>query len=141
MTALICAFRIPGDIVPWARARTKNGVHFTAPKVRGYQTVIRDYAYEAMEKRPPFDGPCRIRIDALYPWPASWSKRKREREGVYKKSKPDADNIWKALADGLNGIAFTDDARIADARVVKLYSETPGLVVEIWALQPIEAAA
>ena len=68
---------------------------------------------------------------------------KRAREGVYKSSRPDADNIGKAVSDAIQQIVFTDDARVADARVVKLYSDAPGLVVEVWALdrEPLTEAA
>ena len=138
--ALICAFRVPGTIVPWARSRTRNGRHFTAPKVASYQGAIRAAAFDAMEGQPPFDGPCRIRIDAHFAVPASWSKCKRA-EATHHQSRPDLDNIWKAVGDALNGIAYTDDARSADARVVKWYSATPGLFVEIWRLDAERAAA
>ena len=33
---------------------------------------------------------------------------------VWKSSKPDADNLAKIVADALNGIAWGDDAQIAD---------------------------
>jgi Holliday junction resolvase RusA-like endonuclease len=132
--ALICAFHVAGGVVPWARSRTRNGHHFTAPKVASYQGAIRAAAYDSMEGRPPFDGACRVRINAHFPIPASWSKKKRA-AAAHHASKPDADNILKQM-DALNGIVFTDDSRLADVRVVKLYAETPGLFVEVWALAP-----
>ncbi|MDM0721918.1 RusA family crossover junction endodeoxyribonuclease [Clostridium perfringens] len=46
------------------------------------------------------------------------------REGLEKpKKKPDADNIGKIILDSLNGIAYKDDAYVADFRVIKEYTE------------------
>ena len=43
--------------------------------------------------------------------------------------KPDIDNIIKAVLDGLNGVAFKDDAQVVFISAQKLYSDTPRLVV------------
>lgn len=133
--SLICAFSVPGSITAMGRPRfvRKTGIAFTPPKSRDYCAVVRDFAKQAMNGTPPFDGACRVRIDARYLWPSSWSAKRRQRE-LYKASKPDFDNIAKAIADACNRIVFTDDARVADIRVVKVYSEMPGLFVEVWAL-------
>lgn len=136
---LICAFAVPGGIVPWARSRTRNGHHFTAPKVASYQGAIRAAAYQAMKGAAPFDGACRIRIDAHFQTPASWSKKRRA-AAEHHSSKPDSDNILKQM-DALNGIVFTDDARLADVRVVKRYAAAPGLFVVVWALAERGGAA
>jgi Holliday junction resolvase RusA-like endonuclease len=40
----------------------------------------------------------------------------------------------------MNGIVWTDDARVADARVVKRYGDRPELFVQVFSLQH-EAAA
>ena len=41
------------------------------------------------------------------------------------------DNVLKAAGDGLNGIVWRDDAQIASAQIIKLYSETPRLIIEV----------
>lgn len=132
-SALICTISVPGSIVPWGRARLGKGVHFTAPKVRNYQAVLRDYAHQAMAGQPPHDGACRVSMEARYPWPTTWSAKRRLREGIHKRSKPDADNLIKQL-DALSGVVFTDDARLADVRVVKIHDDAPGLTVCVWSL-------
>lgn len=130
---LICSFIVPGEITPMGRPRfvRKTGIAFTPPKSRSYQAVLRDYAKQAMSGQAPFDGPCRVHIVAWYPWPSSWSKLKRGRNGNHKGSGADWDNIGKAVTDAMNAIVFTDDARVADARVQKLYADEPGLFVEV----------
>ena len=132
-TALLCSFAVPGQIVPWARSRTGNGHHFTAPKVASYQGALRAAAFDAMQGREPFDGPCRIRIDAVFAVPASWSAKRKAAASSHA-GRPDWDNVGKAVSDSLNGIVWTDDARVADARVVKTYGTSPGLFVEVWSL-------
>ena len=38
--------------------------------------------------------------------------------------KPDADNIAKIICDALNGIAYQDDAAVAELSVVKKWDDT-----------------
>lgn len=45
--------------------------------------------------------------------------------------KPDLDNVIKAIADSLNGIAYKDDAQIVEIESKKFYSETPRVEVTI----------
>lgn len=56
----------------------------------------------------------------------SYSKKRVQaiRDGLEKPTKkPDADNIAKIILDSLNGIAYKDDAYVADFRVIKEYTE------------------
>lgn len=53
----------------------------------------------------------------------------KRRPSPYKK--PDSDNIAKVVADALNGIAYDDDAQIADLTVIKRYTEDPCVKVTI----------
>lgn len=39
--------------------------------------------------------------------------------------KPDADNIAKAVLDGLNGVAFVDDSQVVRLTIYKKYGLTP----------------
>lgn len=45
--------------------------------------------------------------------------------------KPDADNIAKAVLDGLNGVAFVDDSQVTALSVYKRYSAKPSVKVVI----------
>lgn len=56
----------------------------------------------------------------------------RKLDGVEKPTKkPDADNIAKAVLDGLNGIAFVDDSQVTSLSVHKRYSYKPRVKVTI----------
>ena len=45
--------------------------------------------------------------------------------------RPDIDNLAKAILDGLNGIAYTDDNQVAELEIQKLYSDKARTEVEI----------
>jgi len=54
-------------------------------------------------------------------------------------TKPDADNVVKAVFDGLNGVLWRDDVLVVDLRVRKRYAATPCVRVEVWALdEPVQ---
>ena len=62
----------------------------------------------------------------ILPMPKSWSKKKRaEMNGKPHQSKPDKDNLEKALLDAL----FEDDAHIWDSRVTKLWGEAGQIII------------
>lgn len=50
-------------------------------------------------------------------------------------STPDGDNYAKAALDGLNKVAFLDDAQVCDLISSKRYSRNPRLVIEV---QPMD---
>jgi len=81
----------------------------------------------------PYDGAVAIEATAVFPIPTSWPKRRKE-AAHWHTSKPDADNVAKALGDGLNGVAWKDDSQVASMRVLKVYGDTPGLHVTVTAL-------
>jgi Holliday junction resolvase RusA-like endonuclease len=54
--------------------------------------------------------------------------------GKYKTLKGDIDNVVKAIADALNGLAYTDDALIAKISAEKRYSENARVEVTLYEL-------
>lgn len=44
---------------------------------------------------------------------------------------PDIDNVIKAVCDGLNGLAYKDDAQIVEVVAKKYYSDNPRVEVQI----------
>lgn len=80
----------------------------------------------------PFEGPVRLEIRATFVPPKSWSK-KRTAEALHRPhtQKFDCDNVAKALMDGLNRIAWIDDAQVSDLRVVKVWGLVEQTVVHV----------
>jgi Holliday junction resolvase RusA-like endonuclease len=65
---------------------------------------------------------------AYFAPPATWSAKKRaEHLGKLHRSKPDRDNIDKALLDGL----FAEDKGIAHGTIRKVWDATPRIEIEI----------
>lgn len=125
---------VPGRPVPWARARTRGGIHFTPRRQRDWMALFRDRAEQQMAGRPPLDRP--VRIEALFtlPIPASWSRRKRQAaaDGLVRPAgKPDLDNMLKLVTDCLRGVVYRDDALICEARTAKRYGEAPATTVRV----------
>jgi Holliday junction resolvase RusA-like endonuclease len=127
-------FIVPGEPTPWARAGGgKSVVRFTPAKQRNYMGAVKLFCSAAMKGASPLDGPIAISVNAVYAWPASWNaKRRAQPNARWKISRPDLDNCsLKLLADALNTVAWTDDARICMAILRKYYGDFPQLEVSI----------
>ena len=138
----IIILTIPGEPKGKGRPRarivhTRGGSQFVAmytpAKTRSYEGELAFFAQMAMKGRDLFDGPLAVDIEARFSVPHSWSNKKRINAlaGVLRPTgKPDLDNIMK-MVDGLNKIVWRDDSQIVDARIRKLYTDKPALVIKI----------
>ncbi len=138
-----CRFEVPG--VPRGQERNrhriatgKGGRQFVAnylPKqTRAEQAAVRLFAQQAMEGRPPLEGPIELRMTAYMPIPASWSQKKQAMALagiILPTGRPDFDNLAKSIADGIRQIAIKDDAQVVSAHLWKRYSDRPRAVVEL----------
>lgn len=125
-------FTVPGEIVPWARARSKGHIRFTPKRQRDYMAFVGSCASCAMRGRGPMAGPLFLSVVAIYPWPESWPAKKRAAPGAeWKTSRPDAGNIVKLVEDSMNLIVYQDDAQIVRCTTEKRYGDVPGLSVAV----------
>jgi len=137
-------FSVPGDPQGWARTRTGNGHHFTAPETRAYQNSIRWFA-KADHVRM-IDGPVSLCIVAHYRIPSSATKARRAAMlagDELPTKKPDIDNVAKNYLDALNGVAWKDDAQVVSLACSKRWSDEPRvevLVLPATATAAMEAA-
>lgn len=121
-------FTVPGPAPLWRRARLGGGQHFTDDLTRRDELRVGMAARAAAPRCPVPTGPIVVRIVALWPRPHArpsavpvevWRAGGR----VARPSVPDADNIAKAILDGLQveprgnaGAAYRwldDDGRVA----------------------------
>lgn len=135
------SFVIPGK--PKGKERHKTRVvqrpggksyatFYTPPQTAQYETEIAYYCnneivdYERSSKvRWIKRGQYQLAVFAYIEIPKSWPVAKTAmaaQQLIRPTCKPDWDNIGKVVSDGLNGIAWTDDARVVDARTVKRYT-------------------
>ena len=114
--------------VPKGRPRFYGNHAVTPEKTRIYEALIRDsWTYGKME------GPIIVSMKFTFEIPKSYSKKKRS-ELLYrpKTTKPDLDNLVKAVLDGLQGEAFDDDSIVCGIVATKEYGTEPkvSIVVE-----------
>lgn len=131
-------FTIPGQPQGKGRPRIgKVGQHarmFTPAKTVAYEGLVAHAAQQAMAGRPLLEGPLCVGLNLDCQVPASWSQRKQRDAlagAIRPTSKPDIDNVVKAIFDGLNGVAWRDDVQVVFLVVTKRYAEVPGVRVEV----------
>lgn len=120
-------FTIPGRLGGWQRGRrdTRKSASFTftPAKMRSDQGIVRHFANEALrasDTAVPMCGPLRMLVQTFRRPPMSWPSKKRKATH-WITGKPDFDNTLKLIADALNGIAYGDDAQIADGQHIRRY--------------------
>ena len=127
---------ISGDPVGKGRPRfvRATGRTYTPENTAKYENLVRVTFAAKYPDHVPIDTAVSLTIRAFFKIPESWPKYKKQeaRDGrTMKTSKPDLDNIIKSVCDGLNGVAWTDDARIATISAAKFYSDHPCVIVYI----------
>ena len=124
---------IPGDPVGKERPRhTRNGHTYTPEKTKAYEEKIA-WAWKQAHGEM-IDGPVEMTITAYYriPTRATLVQKEQMRSGdILPEKRPDIDNVVKSAMDGLQGVAYKDDAKVVRISAAKLYSEDPGLRVDI----------
>lgn len=139
MGVRLITFVVPGQ--PQGKGRPRvgrvgaNARLFTPAKTVAYEGLIAHAAQTAMAGRAMFEGPVAVEMALHCQVPASWSKRKQADAlagRVRPTTKPDADNVVKAVFDGCNGVLWRDDVQVVDARVRKVYAKTPCVEVRAW---------
>ena len=133
-------FDVPG--VPVAKGRGRiitiggHGAIKTPQKTKDYESWVAFHGRRAMAGVGLVGGPLHVTVVAVFPHPESWSG-KRKAAAKHHTSRPDLDNVTKAVTDALNGVCFADDAAICELLGAKRYvraGELPHVKVTIWAL-------
>ena len=130
-------FTIPGK--PFAKQRPRATARggfarvFTPKETVSFERTVGMIA--AQHFAAPISGAIRISVIAVFQVPESWSKRKKAGMlGEWHTQRPDLDNCLKAIKDGLNRIAWTDDAQVAEVSCRKLWGDGAETIVTIEAL-------
>lgn len=121
---------------PRARAciRGRHAGVYDPGTADAWKAAVRKAAASWWDK-VPFTGPVAVDIDFLMPRPKAHYRRSELRDDApaWCCTKPDRDNLDKAVLDALTAMGFLrDDCIVVDGRVRKLYSnELPGAVVTV----------
>ncbi|KZZ72368.1 hypothetical protein A3765_28590 [Oleiphilus sp. HI0130] len=139
---LVVQFMMQGAVVGKERARsaivrTRGGKHltrhYTPAKTKNYEKAIAMQAKAAMRGREPTAAPIELFLSIFLPIPSSWPKWKQKaaQNGLISATtKPDADNVVKAVKDALNCIVWNDDAQVVEVTARKSYSDEPYIFVQ-----------
>lgn len=134
------AFTVPGEPVAKGRAKFARRGNFvttyTPEKTARYENLVKLAAEAAMAEHhlTLLEGPVELRVFAVRSIPASWSAKKRLAAAAGELrpiTKPDLDNIVKAIKDGCNKVVWLDDSQVCDIQSKKRYGD-PRVEVEIW---------
>lgn len=141
---MLIRFTVPGQPVGKARPRIGRAGGFsrmyTPEKTVSYESLVGWTAAQAMAGRALLEGAVAVRLDIRVQIPASWSKKKQDLArcgGCWPVSKPDIDNVEKAIFDGLNGVVWKDDVQVVEVTKAKRYGEQPGVEVQVWPAQGV----
>lgn len=107
------------------RPRFSRGHAYTPKETREYEEAVRQIVKSVIKS--PFNNGLRLTINFYLQVPKSWPKAKQEqaRNGqVRPTTRPDIDNLIKAIMDALNdGIGYNDDKQIVELHAYEWYGE------------------
>ena len=128
----VVTFSVPGQPQGKGRPRiSKAGSHarmYTPAKTVSYEGMVALTAAQAMGSSPPLSGPANVALEVNCEIPASWSQKKQRQAisgEIRPTTKPDVDNVVKAIFDGMNGVVWRDDVQAVGLVVHKRYSVNP----------------
>lgn len=137
------SFIVPAVPIAQPRQRhrvvTANGRTFASNylpakhPVNDFKASVR-MAAQAVYQGPPLEGPVFIRAVMLFPRPGRMIWKSRPMPRARHTSKPDTENVLKAILDCLTGILFRDDAQVCSIKAAKWYAagdEAPGVMIEV----------
>jgi Holliday junction resolvase RusA-like endonuclease len=126
-------FAIP--IKPQGKERHRSTIRggkiatYNTKKATTYEAAIREYVRSKYDGQP-LDGPLIVSIYA-------WIKKPKSSKLAYPTTKPDADNIAKAVLDALNGILWHDDKQVCQLAVHKVYADRDAIELEVMRMSEI----
>lgn len=104
---------------------------YTPKRTSEYEELVRA-SYLARYRSVMLSGEITAEITAYFLVPKSASKSKITAMlsgKVNPTSRPDVDNIIKAVLDALNGYAYKDDSAVVNVTAIKKYAEHPYVAV------------
>lgn len=106
-------------------------VFYDPPEVQAARSKLTDYLAGHRPDRP-LEGGIRLLVKWCFP-------RGKHRDGEYRITRPDTDNLQKLLKDCMTAAGFwKDDAQVASEICEKFWAEVPGLYI---CLEQIEKPA
>ena len=125
----VISFCVPGKPVGKERPRFDGHHAYTPKKTRDYEKTVQSY-FAASARGATLSGPVCADITVLRKIPDSYTKKQKEElANAPCETKPDCDNVAKAILDALNGIAYKDDACVTHVVVDKRWTSNRDAVI------------
>jgi Holliday junction resolvase RusA-like endonuclease len=140
-------FIVRGAPTPKARPRSAIGRDSTGVvgimvrtpgKTKRYEQDVATAAKAAHGSKPLFIGAISVSCEFRMPITESWPEGKRMAAAgglIHHISKPDKDNLEKAVFDACNGVIWKDDCQIVAGTFSKVYSLEPCAIVTVESLE------
>lgn len=125
MKLLFISFQVFTRPVGKGRPRFGNGRTYTDDKTEAFERHIALIARREMGRRRALDVPVMVSVVAGFKRGSSSGEHPTHNRSA------DADNILKAVLDAMNGIVYTDDKLVVDARCRKEFDALDRDVVEV----------
>ena len=139
---------IPGKPVAQGRPRFyRRGNFVVATDPKASKVYKADVQYLAQKHKEDnnidelLDGPLGLDVMAYFPCPKSRWRKTNPRPEEHHAKRPDADNIAKAIKDGLTGVFYHDDSQISELIIRKRIAaqgEAPRIMVSLYTLDVLE---
>ncbi len=105
--------------------KAKRMYKFSPTKTKDWEQLIRSVAQDHVPKKL-LD--CPLSVEATF---YLLKPRSKPKKCLYPDTKPDHDNLEKALYDALEGIIYTNDSRIVRKTFEKRWGNPPRVEVEV----------
>lgn len=117
------------------RFDSRHGVTYTPTATRNYEGQLALMARKALGKRPKLKGELTVTMGFNYAAPKSWTKKQMAElaaaGALPKTTKPDVDNLVKAVLDALNGVVYEDDAAVVRVYATKWWSVVDSVEISV----------
>lgn len=131
-------FEVPGE--PFAKQRPRAArkgkfiTIYTPRETKQYESKVEKAYKQIYRYQEPLKGDLSVEIEGIFSIPKSISKNKYKEMingNIPHTKKPDCDNMGKICLDGLNGVAYLDDAQINNLCISKKYGENARVRITI----------
>jgi len=131
------AFTVPGPAVP-ERKRSRviagRAGRSDTSEAKQYKALVRYCAGQAMNGRPPLEGPLALDVTVYRLKPKSTPKRV-----TYPITRPDCSNYLKLLEDACNKLIWHDDAQLVDVSIHKRFDRAAWVEIRVETIESREA--
>ena len=104
-------------------------IFYDPPKVQTAKAELMVHLHEHRPKEP-IEGAVFLKVVWMFP------KGRTHKDGEWRTTRPDTDNLQKMLKDCMTKTGFwTDDALVVREHVEKKWAEVPGIAIEVKELE------